>query len=291
MHLQLQTRRRDSPKWQENSKNVLPGRQSDTERVGMITSSSNQQIKNLQSLLKKAKERKEQKAFVTEGIRMFKEALELGLVISAYYSEHFFEGLETADRQTFTGIPYEVVSDGVFGSISETVTPQGVIAVVKMPEHDVEEILRNASKLILLENLQDPGNLGTIIRTAEAAGMDAVVLSKDSVDIYNPKVVRSTMGALFRKPVIYVEDLIGFVELLNEKGFTTVATDLSASSDYANADYGKKTAVLIGNEGNGLTPEAVSAASLKVIIPMEGQVESLNAGVAAALMMYEIKRK
>ncbi|MBO7335636.1 MAG: RNA methyltransferase, partial [Lachnospiraceae bacterium] len=161
----------------------------------MITSSSNQQIKNLQSLLKKAKERKEQKAFVTEGIRMFKEALELGLVLNAYYSEHFFESLETADRQKFTGIPYEVVTDGVFGSISVTVTPQGVIAVVKMPEHDEDAILKKALKLILLENLQDPGNLGTIIRTAEAAGMDAVVLSKDSVDVYNPKVVRSTMGA------------------------------------------------------------------------------------------------
>ncbi|MBP5249468.1 MAG: RNA methyltransferase, partial [Lachnospiraceae bacterium] len=124
-----------------------------------------------------------------------------------------------------------------------------------------------------------------------AAGMDAVVLSKDSVDVYNPKVVRSTMGALFRKPVIYVEDFIGFVGRLNENGFTTVATDLSATSDYTNADYGDKTAVLIGNEGNGLTPEAVNAATLKVIIPMEGQVESLNAGVAAALMMYEVKRR
>ena len=121
--------------------------------------------------------------------------------------------------------------------------------------------------------------------------MDAVILSKNSVDIYNPKVVRSTMGAVFRVPVFYVEDFEGLLKDLKSEGFNIIATHLSAEKTYYEADYSGKTAILVGNEGNGLSDAVTGLATEKVIIPMCGKVESLNASVAAALMMYETGRK
>ncbi len=234
--------------------------------------------------MKKSKERQQQGLYVVEGRKMFMEACELGLAEKAYLSESY------ASECGSVTCEHEIVSDEVFNRIAETVTPQGVIALVKMPERDVKDITEKAQSLLLLEDLQDPGNLGTMIRTAEAAGMDGVILSKTSVDIYNPKVVRSTMGAVFRMPVFYVDDLLGLVKDINLKGFNTLATHLSARKAYFEADYSGKTAILIGNEGNGLSDEITALAKEKVIIPMSGKVESLNASIAAALMMYEIKR-
>ena len=251
----------------------------------MITSAGNAQLKNITQLMKKAKERKEQGLFVTEGKKMFFEALDLGLVEKAFFSESFFK--ENGE----VSCDCEVVQDTVFNSIAETVTPQGVLALVRIPIVNGEELIQKAESLVLLENLQDPGNLGTIIRTAEASGMDGVILSPNAVDCYNPKVVRSTMGAIFRVPCYYVEDFLGLIGRLNSLGFNTIATHLGAVKDYTEADCLNKTAVLIGNEGNGLSPEATDLAKEKVLIPMEGKTESLNAAVAAALMMYEIKRK
>lgn len=250
----------------------------------MITSVSNSQIKNVQTLLKKSKERFSQGLFVVEGVRMAKEAVSLGIIEKVYLSESF-EG-----KADFDGVPMEIVSDSILAGVSDTVTSQGVIALVKIPKRDPSSIIEKAKAVVMLENLQDPGNLGTIIRTAEAAGMDAVILSENSVDVYNPKVVRSTMGALFRMPVVYVQGFTELVKEMGEKGWNTIATHLSASIDFTEADYKGKTAVLVGNEGNGLTDAVTDAAVTKVIIPMEGQVESLNAGIAAALMMYEVKR-
>lgn len=250
----------------------------------MITSENNAQLKNVSNLLRKTKERQEQRLFVVEGRKMFREACELGLVEKAYLAESYAS--ECGDIYC----EHEVVSDDVFNKIAETVTPQGVLALVRLPDCNPEGKLKNAKKLVLLENLQDPGNLGTIVRTAEAAGIDAVVLSKNSVDVFNPKVVRSTMGAIFRMPVFYTDRFTELVKELNDDGFNTIATHLSAKKNYYEADYAGKTAILIGNEGNGLSDEATEAAKEKVIIPMSGRVESLNASVAAALMMYEIKR-
>lgn len=264
----------------------------------MITSDSNAQLKNVTALLKKSKERNEQKLFVVEGRKMFFEALLLQRVEKAFFSESFFnsnkELIETKCSEAGLvpdGLSFETVADNVFNKIAETVTPQGVLALVRMPAYSLEEICSTSRALVLLENLQDPGNLGTILRTAEAAGMDAVILSRDSVDVYNPKVVRSTMGSVFRVPFVYTDDFTAVVEELNRNGFNTIATHLSGKVSYTEADYSRKTAILIGNEGNGLTDEATAAASQKVIIPMSGHSESLNASVAAALMMYEVKRQ
>lgn len=256
----------------------------------MITSTSNVQIKQIMALLKKSKERKEQKAFVIEGRKMFEEICqEKSRVTKAYFSDSYvkeqYQGKELPD------VPYEVVADSVFDAMAETVTPQGVLAIVKMPEYSLEKMIEDAGTLILLENLRDPGNLGTIIRTAEAAGVSGVILSKESVDIYNPKVIRSTMGAVYRVPFLYADDFMALLKELRNKDVRLLAAHLKGQKTFDRADYSGKVGILIGNEANGLSEEAAELANEKVLIPMAGSVESLNAAVAAALLMYEAFRK
>ncbi|MGN0505151.1 MAG: TrmH family RNA methyltransferase [Lachnospiraceae bacterium] len=261
----------------------------------MITSTSNIQIKNIEALLKKSKERREQKAFVIEGRKMFEEVLlRKQLLIKAYFSESY--AAEVYPEGIPGEIPYELVADHVFLSVSETVTPQGVLAVVKMPEYTLEQMLTSMSSeqggtLLLLEDLRDPGNLGTMIRTAEAAGVAGILLTKESVDVYNPKVIRSTMGAVFRVPFLYVEDFFALLGNLKKQGVHLLAAHLKGMKSFTEADYSGKVGILIGNEANGLSERASELAEEKVLIPMAGEVESLNAAVAAALLMYEAFRK
>ena len=179
----------------------------------------------------------------------------------------------------------------MFDAMAETVTPQGVLAVVRMPEYSLEEMITQAGTLVLLENLRDPGNLGTIIRTAEAAGVSGIILSKESVDVYNPKVIRSTMGAVYRVPFLYVEDFKELLTELQRKQVRLLAAHLKGDKNFDKADYSGKIGILIGNEANGLSEEVSELADEKVLIPMAGAVESLNAAVAAALLMYEAYRK
>ena len=144
---------------------------------------------------------------------------------------------------------------------------------------------------MLIENLQDPGNLGTMIRTAEGAGVTGILISRESVDLYNPKTIRSTMGSIYRVPVHITDSLTGLVPLLHQRGIRTYAAHLRGTKSYTEADYRTGTAFLIGNEGNGLTEELADAADQYIRIPMEGQVESLNAAMAAGILMYEVKRQ
>ncbi len=255
----------------------------------MITSTSNVQIKEITALLKKSKERKEKKAFVIEGRKMFEEICgDKSRVIKAYFSESYAK--EQYEGKNLPEIPYEIVADSVFDSMAETVTPQGVLAIVKMPEYSLEDMIANAGTLVLLENLRDPGNLGTIIRTAEAAGVSGVILSKESVDIYNPKVIRSTMGAVYRVPFLYAEDFTELMQSLRKQEVRLLAAHLKGEKTFDKADYSGRVGILIGNEANGLSEEASALANEKVLIPMAGSVESLNAAVAAALLMYEAFR-
>lgn len=256
----------------------------------MITSTSNVQIKQITALLKKSKERKAQKAFVIEGRKMFEEICQdKARVVKAYFSESYVK--EQYGGKKLPDVPYEIVADSVFTAMAETVTPQGVLAIVKMPEYSLEKMISDAGTLVLLEDLRDPGNLGTIIRTAEAAGVSGVILSKESVDIYNPKVIRSTMGAVYRVPFLYAEDFFALLQELRSRDIRLLAAHLKGEKTYDKADYSGKVGILIGNEANGLSGEAAELANEKVLIPMAGNVESLNAAVAAALLMYEAFRK
>lgn len=256
----------------------------------MITSISNAQVKEITALLKKSKERKEKKVFVIEGRKMFEEICAVpGRLVKAYFSEHYVN--EYYPNGVLPEIPHEIVADKIFDAIAETVTPQGVLAIVRMPEYTLSEMVEAAGTLVLLEDLRDPGNLGTIIRTAEAAGVSGIVLSKESVDVYNPKVIRSTMGAVYRVPFLYVENFMGTLRELKQKEVRLLAAHLKGDKTFDKADYSGKVGILIGNEANGLTDAAAELAEEKVLIPMAGQVESLNAAVAAALLMYESFRK
>lgn len=260
----------------------------------MISSSSNNQIKNLVQLQKKGKARKEQGVFVVEGIKMYEETPPDQLV-KAYFSETYFEELEQSGRdlsEYFKGKPYEVVKDSVFKEAADTMAPQGVLAIVTQQNHTLEEILGNQNaNLVILEDLRDPGNLGTIVRTAEGAGVTGILLSRNCVDIYNPKVIRSTMGSIYRVPFVYVEDLGEALDLAKQNGISLYAAHLAGENNYDQEDYVKKTGILIGNEANGLTDEIAALADHYIRIPMEGKVESLNAAIAATILMYEIYRQ
>lgn len=257
----------------------------------MISSTSNAQMKHLVQMQKKAKLRKEEQAFVIEGTKMFEEALQGNLIKKAYFSERYWK--EKAEGSSYLGnIQYEIVTDTVLKEVSDTMTPQGVMAIVKMPQYDLKELIEKEKvNLVLLENLRDPGNLGTIVRTAEGAGMDAIILSKESVDIYNPKVIRSTMGAIYRMPIIYVDCFSDCLINLQKSGIVIYAAHLKGKNDYDKEQYVKKMGLLIGNEANGLTEEIANLSNCLVKIPMEGKVESLNAAIAAAILMYEIYRQ
>jgi len=255
----------------------------------MITSTASKQIKNLVLLGKKAKARKEQQVFLAEGRKMFEEAPK-ELIKKVYVSETFFR--EAGYEKQLSGTEYEVLKDSVFASVSDTATPQGILCVISMPKWDIQSLTGQRQGLfLLLENIQDPGNLGTMIRTGEGAGVTAVIADKTTVDLYNPKTIRSTMGSIYRVPFVAAEDFFGVIGELKEHSVNIFAACLQGSIPYDKGDYKEGAGFLIGNEGNGLTGEALNLADTCIRIPMEGQVESLNAAVAASILLYEAKRQ
>lgn len=252
----------------------------------MITSTSNQQIKQLLQLRKKAKARADQDVFVVEGIKMYQEAPGERLV-HTYVSETFYN----KKREILSGAEVTVLSDRVFESVSDTKSPQGILCLVRQYHYTLEELLGTAPLIMILENLQDPGNLGTILRTAEGAGVTGILLSDNCVDIYNPKVIRSTMGSVYRMPFFYSSDLKQDLLTLKKMGVTLCAAHLKGTDAYDRQDFTRPTGFLIGNESKGLTEDTAGLADVYVKIPMCGQVESLNAAVAASVLMYESNRQ
>lgn len=255
----------------------------------MITSTANAQVKNLMQLMKKVKARTEQGVYVVEGVKMFQEAPREEIV-KVYLSEELYE--KGILKEALKNVSYEVLKNEVFCHVAETKTPQGVLCVMKQKKYTLEELTKGKLPLLLvLENIQDPGNLGTMLRTAEGAGATGILLSKGCVDIYNPKTIRSTMGSIYRVPFAYTEDLLADLDRLHDKGIKTYAAHLKGKGWYDEESYREPVAFLIGNEGNGLSDEVSAKASRYIKIPMEGKLESLNAAVAAAILMYEASRQ
>lgn len=259
----------------------------------MITSSANARVKQIVQWQTKAKERRKDKVFLAEGIKMYEEAPEES-ILEVYLSQDLEEKIKAQaniwDKLQRTG--YETVSSEVFAKMSDTQTPQGILTVLKQPEYSLEKLLQQKNPLfVVLENLQDPGNLGTIIRTGEGAGITGVIMSNQTVDIFNPKVIRATMGSVYRVPFLYVNDMAETLDKLYAHGVHTYAAHLKGETFYDSFSFKEPTAFLIGNEGNGLTKETADMAESYLKIPMEGQVESLNAAVATALLMYEAHRQ
>lgn len=259
----------------------------------MITSTSNAKIKRIVQLRKKKKARDAEGVFLVEGIRMFREIPEK-LLQEIYISESCEEkeGKETRRRASACGIRPELVSDGVFSHLSDTQTPQGILCVVGQLSYSLEEVAdASCPHMLVLDRLQDPGNVGTILRTAEGAGVTGILLDGECADIYNPKTIRSTMGSVFRMPFYYIQDLEEGIRYLKKRGICTYAAHLEGKRAYDEEDYRKPCAFLIGNEGNGLRPEIADLADTYIRIPMAGEVESLNAAIASAVLMFEAGRQ
>ena len=258
----------------------------------MITSISNPQVKQVCAYVQKARERRKDGIFVVEGAKMFEEA-PADWIYKVYVTQTFCDRHISDDiYEKLTQTGYELVSEEVFSKMSDTKTPQGVLCLVKSPRYTLEDLLRqNQGVFVILEDLQDPGNLGTIIRTGEGAGIAGVIMTRDTVDIFNPKTIRATMGSVYRVPFVYVQDIAEAILKLQQSQITVYAAHLKGKAYYDAFDYTAGSAFLIGNEGNGLKETTADLADTYVKIPMAGQVESLNAGVAATLFMYEAARQ
>ncbi len=264
----------------------------------MIESTSNPRIKQLVLWQSKARERRKDGVFVAEGVKMLAEAPQewiRDIYLTQDVAKKLASGKEEKERKLWNKIVntgYELVSADVMKKAADTQTPQGVLTVIKQPQYSLDGLLSVKNGLYLvLEDLQDPGNLGTILRTGEGAGISGVIMSRETVDIFNPKTIRSTMGSVYRVPFVYVDTLSDVLAKMKKKGIATYAAHLSGRNYYSAFSFKGSTAFLIGNEGNGLKKETADLADHYLKIPMEGQVESLNAAIAASLLVYEAHRQ
>lgn len=259
------------------------------------------QKKFIRELAEKSRVRRESGLFLVDGPKMCSEIPE-DLLKEVYVTKAFLESPHAGICRSVLTHGYTEVSDAQMKQMSDTVSPQGILCIVKQPEmRGIRELMGaaegKAPLLIILETLQDPGNLGTIIRASEAAGVTGIILNSTSADVYSPKTVRATMGSLFRVPTVTVQDLVSCVKGLKEgvhtggTGIDVYAACLTGSEDYTSFDYTKPCAFMIGNESNGLSRELISEATNRILIPMEGSVESLNAAMAAAVIGFEAYRQ
>ena len=258
--------------------------------------------KFIRELSEKRKTRTESGLFLVDGPKMCRE-IPLSLVKEVYVTENF---LASPHRETCGELlktkGYELITEADMKQISDTVTPQGILCVVTQPKIKgiqalLEENRNETPLLIILETLQDPGNLGTIFRAGEAAGVTGIIMNDLTADVYAPKVVRSTMGSIFRVPFVYVKDLREAAHSLRSGMYTEgvpvdiLAGDLRGNTDYTEFDYRKPAAYMIGNESKGLTEELIDCATVRIRIPMKGSVESLNAAMAATVIGFEAARQ
>lgn len=258
----------------------------------MITSSANKKIKQVVQWQTKTKDRRKDGVFLAEGFKMFEEAPQ-AWIREVYLTPEAYEKIQTEKwSEKLFASSFEIVAEDLFAKMADTQTPQGVLVVLRQPEYRLEDMLKVSDPLlVVLENLQDPGNLGTILRTGEGAGITGAILSRQTVDIYNPKTIRATMGSIYRVPFVYADSLEDTLRILHRHGIHTYAAHLEGKEYYDHCSFREGTAFLIGNEGNGLTRETADLAEQYLKIPMEGKVESLNAAIATALLMYEAHRQ
>ncbi|MFC1568423.1 TrmH family RNA methyltransferase [Candidatus Margulisiibacteriota bacterium] len=243
-------------------------------------------LRLVQNLLEKRRARHKEQRFVVEGPHLVEEAGEwIDFVV---YSQRF----PIVSILEQKGIACIKVSREQFADVSEVETPQGILAVVKEQRFELKDVLKGPDPLIVFcVEVQDPGNLGTIIRTADAAGSAGIILSKGTVDLYNGKVIRGSQGSLFHLPIMQIDDVKATIEQLRKKKVKMISTDAEAKKECYAADLRGAVAVLVGNEGAGLFEDVVKLSDEVVSIPMPGQAESLNVGISTAVMLYEAIRQ
>lgn len=256
----------------------------------IITSKDNEIIKNVRKL-KEKKYRDLNNEYIVEGVKMIKEAIleDAKIKLIVVCEENANSG--AIDKKLLYEIAkYECiyVSKKVFDLISDVQTPQGMLAVIEK-ENSEDKIDFTEDVIVVLDGIQDPGNLGTILRTIDSVGLKQVIVSKETADSYNPKVVRSTMGAIFRVKVIESNNLLDTLKNMKKHKYKIMATSLETDNSIYDVDYNKKV-IVIGNEANGVEKEILDYADEKIKIPMLGKTESLNASVATAVILYEYVR-
>ncbi|MCL2145448.1 MAG: RNA methyltransferase [Endomicrobia bacterium] len=252
----------------------------------MIIESPQNKIFKEAMLLKDKKHRQKSGFFLVEGKKQIEEINDRWNIKHIFLSRGFAEKkLYPKDKKTFT------LSDSLFGKLASTETPQGIIAVVEKKDYNAETVLKENGFFAVLENIQDPGNLGTIIRSADAFGAKAVFVSKGSADIYSDKTMRSAMGSIFHIPVIAETDIENVLEIMKKESIKIFAASLDAQTYLKDTFFPKKSAVVIGNESKGLSAKTQKTADNLVKIDIPGKAESLNAAIAASIIMYRISLK
>lgn len=251
----------------------------------IISSKENNIIKEVKRL-KEKKYRNEK--YIIEGHKMIDEAIQESVKIDIIIMTEEFANHNQKYVEKINNYKFILVTENVFKELTEVKTPQGILAVVYKKEQI--KIDEKADYIMALDDVQDPGNIGTIIRTLDSANIKQLIVSRGTVDAYSPKVVRSTMGAIFRVQIIEVENLSETLNSLKQKGFDLVSTSLQTDKNIYDINYNKKV-VVIGNEANGVSKEIQDTSDYKVKIPMMGKTESLNASVAASIMIYEYVRE
>jgi RNA methyltransferase, TrmH family len=257
--------------------------------IAMLTSLQNSLVKQFRRL-HASKYRRQERCFLIEGTHLLQEAVLARWPLAAVcYTERWLDReSELLDRVQVLVPCCELVSEDVLAAIATTVHPDGVAAIARSSPHSPVSI---QSLGLVLDTLQDPGNVGTILRTAAAAGVEGILLNAGSADLESPKVLRASAGAWFRVNAALSDDLLSTVEQYRRQGFQLVATTPKANLDYWAVDYTQPTLLMVGNEGAGLSEALIQVSTQEVCIPLSGGVESLNAAIATAVMLYEAKRQ
>ena len=259
-----------------------------------IKSKENANVKHAVKLLSSAKFRKENRQFIIEGVRLCADAVSSCVKIEkVFYTEKCYEKFQKdVDKILNVAGQSFVVTDNIINLISDTDSPQGVVCVCSFIDKKIQmNKIKECKSVVILENIQNPSNLGAIFRTCNAFGIEFVAITPGCCDVYNPKVLRSSMGSVFRLSIEVVDDMPGFINFLNENNFKTYATSVGAGAvPIKKIKFENKSAVVFGNEGNGVTAEASNACKEKITIPMNENAESLNVSIAAGIIIWEMAK-
>lgn len=260
----------------------------------VINSTQHPDVKFVKALTRR-KERREHGLFVIEGLRFVEEAVCAGIpLVKAYFTAHLLRaerGAQLVDKLTGQGVAVQEVAPRVMEKMAATEQPQGMLATVRVLEPDLAALENAQPFLLICDKIQDPGNLGTIIRSADAAGVQAIFTTTGTVDVYNAKVLRSTMGSIFRVPVFAEQDIDSIINILSKRGIILVGTTLAARQWHFETDFCRPVAIWLGGEAAGIENSVMARLPELVKIPMPGGAESLNVAAAASILMFECVRQ
>lgn len=262
--------------------------------MDIIKSKDNSKIKYIRSLNIK-KNRENANVFVVEGIKFVQESInenaDIKFVLMSETISQKNEIFNLIQVLKEKEIDCFFCEDNIFSSVTETINAQGILSVVSKCFYDKEKILNDYNFMIMCDRIQDPGNLGTIIRTSDAFGPAVVIMNKGCVDVYNPKVVRATAGAMFRVPLIVGDSSEEIIDYVKKAGFKIISAVINSEFSFENIDKSEKICIVIGNEGQGISSKICEASDMSITVKMPGKAESLNASIAAGICIYEIRKK